>query len=131
MPRATLDYLIAPHKLCCIHNVAKACDSSHITLPFSMVIGTEPSHNTRAAGRTVFTSTRLQQVTGPNMKDRPKDLGLALQCKDPKLTECSCFSRLTLHACILSFSLFVDDVCLHQFAVRKHSLPPLCSSLVP
>ncbi len=42
---------------------------------------TEPSSSVRVAGWTVFTSTRLQQVTAPNMKDRPKDLGLVLPCK--------------------------------------------------
>ncbi len=41
---------------------------------FSLVTTTEPSHSTRVTGRTVFTSTRPQQVTAPNMKDRPKDL---------------------------------------------------------
>ncbi len=39
---------------------------------FSLVTVTEPSHRTRVAGRTVFTSTRLQQVTAPNMKDSLK-----------------------------------------------------------
>ncbi len=48
---------------------------------FSLVTTTEPSHSAHVAGRTVLTSIRLQQVTTPNMKDRPKDLGLVLQCK--------------------------------------------------
>ncbi len=39
--------------------------------------------------RHYFTSTRLQQVTAPNMKDRPKDLGLVLQCKG-FLKLCNC-----------------------------------------
>ncbi len=32
MHRATLDYLITPHQLCCVHIVPKARHSSHITL---------------------------------------------------------------------------------------------------
>lgn len=40
---------------------------------FSFLV-TRPSHGTRVAGRTAFTSTRLQQVTAPNMKNRPKRL---------------------------------------------------------
>lgn len=38
---------------------------------FSLVTATEPSHTVY-----VFTSTRPQQVTDPNMKDYPKDLVL-------------------------------------------------------
>ncbi len=66
------------------------CDKLQQTLrEFSLVTVTEPSHNTRVAGRTVFTSTRPQPVTGLNMKDRPKDLGLVLQCKRVfKLCDC-------------------------------------------
>lgn len=52
----------------------------HLPVVFSFLV-TGPSHRTRVAGWTVFTSTRLQQVTAPNMKNRPKDLGLDLKCK--------------------------------------------------
>lgn len=45
----------------------------------SLVTATEPSHNAHVCGRTMFTSTTLKQVSAPDMKGRPKDLGLALQ----------------------------------------------------